>query len=483
LKIPLIILGALGNTPGKGRRVLAKAGVENEKWSRLDPSSLTNEEITACCREIMMKLTERLGLILYLFSALGALWVLDIVCNKWLWRGRLGLGSGRHLAGRKKQGQACPEQSRGDALDTCNAKAGKLVTGMGNMVDAAAGLDIWRLAALANSKVEVKDLLLSDEDWCTIEKKLAQTDSGREFLAEWRRFMLLHGHHCRGELELYNKRWSETPDYILKFVRSHIAQVDKIDPVQNFAASAKQRRQLERQCRRQLKNPIKRTIFNHLLVRAQHGSVFRENAKSEVIKVLTAMRKLLIELGKRLADKGIIENADDVFFLRQEEIAPVVNGRADFDIHQVVAARRAEYDKNSSVTPPDVVFGKFDPDNYVPDTQDEQTEVLNGVGVSPGRATGKARVILRADSDQQLLAGEILVAPFTDPGWTPYFVPAAAIVMDEGGVISHGSIVAREYGIPAVVNVGTATKIIKTGQKIQVDGDLGVVRILQRMII
>jgi pyruvate,water dikinase len=236
---------------------------------------------------------------------------------------------------------------------------------------------------------------------------------------------------------------------------------------------------LEHECRRQLRNPLKRTIFNHLLARAQQGSVFRENAKSEVIKVLTVMRKLLLELGKRLADKGVLENADDVFFLRQEEIAPVIQGNADFDIHGVITARRDEYDKNSSITPPDVVFGRFDPDNYVPDEQDEQTEVLNGIGVSPGRVTGKARVILRADSDQQLLAGEILVAPFTDPGWTPYFVPAAAIVMDEGGVISHGSIVAREYGIPAVVNVGTATKLIRTGQKIQVDGNLGVVRILQ----
>jgi len=105
--------------------------------------------------------------------------------------------------------------------------------------------------------------------------------------------------------------------------------------------------------------------------------------------------------------------------------------------------------------------------------------VLKGLGVSPGIATGKARVILRADTEEQLLAGEILVAPFTDPGWTPYFVPAAAIVMDEGGVISHGSIVAREYGIPAVVNVGDGTKIIKTGQMIEVDGNNGVVRILR----
>ena len=447
LKIPFIIIDTLRNTTKKGRRILTKIGTENEKWSRLDAASLTTEEITTNLQKIMMDITNLAGQALYLFSIMGALPFLDMVCTRWLPDGK--------------------------------TKTGELLAGIGGMVDATAGLDIWRLAAAADSKKEVKDLILSDDDWGTIEGKLSETDSGREFLVDWGRFMHRHGHHCRGELELYNKRWSETPDYILKFVRSHITQMDKIDPVQNFAKAAEQRRQLEKQCREQLKNPIKRTIFNRILIRAQKGSVFRENVKSEVIKLLTAMRKLILELGKRLKEKEVLKNEDDIFFLRYQEIVPIVQGNADHDIRKVISTRRAEYDKNSSITPPDVVFGKFDPDNYVPDTIDEQAQELNGLGVSPGTVTGKARVILRADTEQQLLAGEILVAPFTDPGWTPYFVPAAAIVMDEGGVISHGSIVAREYGIPAVVNVGSATRIIKTGQTIQVDGDRGVVRILQ----
>ena len=447
LKIPFIIVETLRNTTKKGRRILTKVGTENEKWSHLDAASLTTEEITTNLQKIMMDITDLAGQVLYLFSIMGALPFLDMVCTKWLPDGK--------------------------------TKTGELLAGIGGMVDATAGLDIWRLAAAADSKKEVKDLILSDENWGTIEGKLSQTDSGREFLTDWSRFMLRHGHHCRGELELYNKRWIETPDYILKFIRSHITQMDKIDPVQNFARAAQQRRQLEKQCRKHLKNPIKRMIFNYLLVRTQKGSVFRENVKSEVIKLLTAMRKLLIELGKRLKEKNVLKNKDDIFFLRYEEIAPIVEGNAEPDILQVITARRAEYDKNSLITPPDVVFGKFNPDNYISDTIDEQAQELNGLGVSPGTATGKARVILRADTDEQLLAGEILIAPFTDPGWTPYFVPASAIVMDEGGVISHGSIVAREYGIPAVVNVGSATKIIKTGQKIQVDGNRGVVRILQ----
>jgi len=447
LKIPLVIIGSLRNTPEKGRRILAKVGAETEKWSRLDPANLTTEELITCCREVMKDFNELLSHVLYLFGMISAILMLDMICNRWFPEG--------------------------------NAKSGKLLAGMGGMVDATAGLDMWRLAAAAHSKTHVKDIILSDDDWNTIEGKLSRTEPGREFLDQWNRFMLQHGHHCRGELELYNKRWSETPDYILKFIRSHMTQMNEVNPVQNFERAATERRQLEKQYRKQLKNPIKRMIFNHLLIRAQTGSVFRENVKSEVIKLLTAKRKVLLELGKRLHDKNILENEDDVFFLRHEEVAPVVNSNADFDIKKVIGARRAEYDKNRSITPPDVVFGPFDPDTYIPDAIDEQAEVLQGFGVSPGSATGKARVILRADTQEQLLAGEILVAPFTDPGWTPYFVPAAAIVMDEGGIFSHGSIVAREYGLPAAVNVGNATKIIKTGQTIQVDGDRGVVSILQ----
>ena len=113
-----------------------------------------------------------------------------------------------------------------------------------------------------------------------------------------------------------------------------------------------------------------------------------------------------------------------------------------------------------------------------PWTPAAQSRTLKGITVSAGVVRGRARVFLTVDTDEPVLPGEILVAPFTDPGWTPYFVPAAGIVMDMGGLLSHGSIIAREYGIPAVVNVGPATRLIHTGDLIEVDGDLGEVRIL-----
>ena len=119
-------------------------------------------------------------------------------------------------------------------------------------------------------------------------------------------------------------------------------------------------------------------------------------------------------------------------------------------------------------------MGENNPDEDDTEADTTSRNTLSGVPVNPGVVTGPARVILRAGSGK-VRPGEILVAPFTDPGWTPLFLNAAAIVMDMGGILSHGSIVAREYGIPAVVNVGPATKTIKTGQMIRVDGTRGTV--------
>jgi phosphohistidine swiveling domain-containing protein len=201
--------------------------------------------------------------------------------------------------------------------------------------------------------------------------------------------------------------------------------------------------------------------------------------KSVAVRYWAALRFIILELGERLAARRVLESRDDIFFLSMDEIDPVRRGEAGFKVREVVAARRAEHERNLVITPPKVVVGRFDPGNFVPDAIEESAELLTGLAVSPGVVTGPARVILRANTNERVLPGEILVTPFTDPGWAPYFLPAAAIVMDQGGLLSHGSIVAREYGIPAVVNVGPATKIIHTGQTIQVDGNSGVVRILR----
>jgi pyruvate,water dikinase len=223
---------------------------------------------------------------------------------------------------------------------------------------------------------------------------------------------------------------------------------------------------------------LKRTIFRLVLHRAQKGGGFRENLKSEAIRRFALLRRFLLELGRRLATRGRIENADDVFFLEIEEVQSSTLWDAGTNLKAIIAGRRALYEQNLKITPPAVIVGRFDPHTFLPVAVDHGTNVFHGLGVSAGIATGRARVILRSDAHERIQPGEILVAPFIDPGWTPYFVAAAGIVMDMGGMLSHGSIVAREYGIPAVVNVGPATQIIRTGQWLEVDADRGVVRVI-----
>ncbi len=351
----------------------------------------------------------------------------------------------------------------------------RLLAAQGGISDTEAGLDLWRLAVLAHEDPETEEVLNTASNW-----EEARPKAGKRFLAAWDEFMAEHGHHCRGELEFANARWAETPDYVLDLVRSYLRSIDRVDPLARHEKLAQEQAELAEQCRRKLRNPIKRWLFNWSVRGTRKAARNRENWKDAFVRLVAFYRRVLLELGERLHEEGILVESSDILFLKLTEIAPVARGCAEFDVKQQIEARRAEYEKDCSVTPPPVIIGRFDPDKHVVPEVDTDVETLKGIAVSSGVVTGRARVILRTDDDQHIESGEILVAPFTDPAWTPYFLPAAGVVMDMGGVLSHGAVIAREYGLPAVVNVGPASRIIQTGQTIRVDGDSGTVTILDK---
>ena len=128
--------------------------------------------------------------------------------------------------------------------------AGRLLVGMSNMEDAEAGLDLWRLAVKVNDSPILKELILSNAGWDTVYERLCKNSYGQEFLIDWNRFMKAHGHHCRGEIELYNRRWSETPDYILGLIRSYLGSMGKANPLENLKRLASEREQFAQSCRR-----------------------------------------------------------------------------------------------------------------------------------------------------------------------------------------------------------------------------------------
>jgi pyruvate,water dikinase len=322
----------------------------------------------------------------------------------------------------------------------------------------------------------------SEKSWPEVRSRLRLTEHGRKFLAAWDAFMTEHGHHCRGELELFNARWFETPDYILGIVRGYLRSLGQSDPLENQRRLAEERERLTVQCRARLKNPIKRWIFSHSLRRAQELTVYREKLKSQLVRQFAILRRVLLVLGQRLHEQGSLSCRDDIFFLEVSELEPVATGGASFDWRKRIELRRREYEKNLKLNPPRVVNGRFDPNAPGWPVANADAKHLEGIPVSPGVVTGTARVILRADEHEHVLAGEILIAPFTDPAWSPYFITAAGVVMEQGGILSHGSIVAREYGLPAVTNVASATRVIRTGDLVQVDGNRGCVSVLKRLV-
>jgi pyruvate,water dikinase len=347
------------------------------------------------------------------------------------------------------------------------------------MDSAQAGLDLWKLAATANDLPAVREAILCAEDFQQFKDGIADGQQADDFFGAYNGFIALHGHHCRSELELANPRWSERPDYILAQLKAYLKNIDRTNPTENYEKLIGQRKAALLECERLLKGPIKRRLLRYLAGKAQSACVLRENSKSTVVRLLAGIRRILLELAGRFHERGILESPDDIFFLRMDDLELLAKGNIRDDLRETIKARRAEHERNLPLDPPCLVFGRFDPSTQAPEPFDADVTTLTGMGTSDGIITGPARVILHADDSEQVNAGEILVAPFTDPGWTPYFIPAAGIVMEQGGHLSHGSVIAREYGLPAVVNVPHAASIIKTGQRIQVDGGEGIVRILE----
>lgn len=358
--------------------------------------------------------------------------------------------------------------------DEQHALANQLLAGVGGLEDAQSGFDLWDLARRIADNYELLTIVQSGQTFESLRPQLETNESGRALLAAWDFFMTQHGHLCRGEIELGNPRWSEQPDRILEMIRSFLPDPETSNPHKRRRQSVMRREEMLTDCRKRL-NPLKRWIFSGAVRKGQLASRVRENIKNRLICAVAVMRQVLLELGRRLTTRGVLNCTEDIFFVFCEELESVVVGSIEpQDIRRQILSRRKEYDFNCSLNPPSVLVGCFDPAKHVHTQPDHAAKILNGLAVSAGIVSGPARVILHA-SDDFVRPGEILVAPFTDPGWTPYFVNAAGIVMDQGGLLSHGSIVAREFGIPCVVNVGPATRIIRTGQIIRVDGNTGTV--------
>jgi pyruvate,water dikinase len=201
----------------------------------------------------------------------------------------------------------------------------------------------------------------------------------------------------------------------------------------------------------------------------------REHPKYLIMKLMLIFKKALLDEAKILVQKGQLENERDIFYVGFWELYKAIQN--DESLLQLVEERKEEYKHFNKLTAPRLITSDGEEIKGSYKRENLPEGALVGMAASSGVIEGIAKVVMNP-SETSLSKGEILVAPFTDPGWTPLFINAAGLVTEIGGLLTHGTVVAREYGMPAVVGVTDATKRIKTGQKIKVDGNNGFVVLL-----
>ncbi len=288
-------------------------------------------------------------------------------------------------------------------------------------------------------------------------------------------FLRRFGHRAIAEIDLGMPRWSDDPSHLLGVMRNYLRlDADDLDPVSQFRAGQVKAESMitsltERAAERS--RPRAR-LAGWTLRRVRQLLGLRESPKFMLIVALATMREHLRAVGQELAATHVIDQVDDVFFL---DLGDARRGLAGEDLRALVAERREAYQQELKRRHiPRLLLSDGTEPEAVAVAAARADGALTGSPASTGTVTGRARVVLDPVG-AHLEPGEILVAPSTDPGWTPLFLTAGGLVMEMGGSNSHGAVVAREYGIPAVVGVPEATHKIETGQLITVDGAAGLV--------
>jgi rifampicin phosphotransferase len=309
--------------------------------------------------------------------------------------------------------------------------------------------------------------------------ELAKLAGGEEAQAAIRAYLAQYGMRCVGEIDITRPRWSERPTTLVPLI---------LDNVRNFTAGeAKRRLEAGRQVARSKEQELLQRLralpdgkrkaeqAKRMIDRVRTFSGYREYPKYGIVSRYFVYKQALLEEAERLVQADVLRDKEDIFYLTFHELHDVVRTREVDD--QLIRDRKGEYSSYQALTPPrvltsdgEVIAGAYRRDDVPPGA-------LVGLPVSAGTVEGRARVI-RDIRQADLDAGDILVTTYTDPSWTPLFLAIRGLVTEVGGLMTHGAVIAREYGLPAVVGVERATSLIRDGQRIRVHGTDGYIEIL-----
>jgi prodigiosin/undecylprodigiosin synthetase len=369
--------------------------------------------------------------------------------------------------------------------ESSNGIQNRLKTQMSNLRTVEVTRDVWALANKASMYDGITNILklgvVSE-----MPSLLRDHPEGVQF---WNKevvpFMRNHGTRSWQEMELTNPRWIDDPSYIFQMVRKFLNSDSTLEDIiqdRGLKHSSNYNSEEDQEIQTLVsKLPIfKRHILNIVIKLYSKCSELRETTRMSFINQIWIVRRIVYEVARRLIDQGILHNFDEVAYMDYADIQNYLSEKKEakdcFSRKKIEANYRLHQFHMRLPDPPLTFIGAYDPtERFI---RDVNTEIIEGLGASPGKARGKARVIhdlvRQADEFQP---GEILVAHFTDASWTPLFVTAAGVIADIGSMLSHSSIVAREFKIPAIVNTRIATKAIRTGDTVIVDGTTGTVHI------
>ena len=369
-----------------------------------------------------------------------------------------------------------------------------LLKALPDLVSSIPPVKLWELSRMIRANEPLHDLIAGS----TATQALARIRTDRRF-AEFRgafdAFLEDWGFRCSAELMLTSPSFQEDPAPAIDLLRSYAA-MDGESPVDQLARQSAERvRDTQRVLATLRGSRLSRWIpfvsqarpVAIVLRATQRCIQLRERARLKQALLYSRLRRIALALGERLTDDGRLTKPEDIFFLTVEEVDLLVSGGEMFPDHvaALIELRRRGHAELSAAAPPDSL--RLDPGAYFKravtrtgdvGTQSVQTE-LRGVGACGGRTTASAAILQDVTQSHRLRAGDVLVTRQTDPGWGPIFPLISGLVIERGGMLSHGAIIAREFGIPSVVGVKDATRLIQHGGSVTVDGDRGVVRLAE----
>jgi outer membrane protein assembly factor BamB len=352
-------------------------------------------------------------------------------------------------------------------------------------VSAQQAFDLTALAATARAEPAVRAQLLSDP---LDVAALRVTLQGTAFASAFERFLEIYGHRGLYESDWALPRYSEDPTPLFRAIRAHL---DESPHAGGWSATPRQSpdaAQAWSDFERRLTPWQRWTLLPQarwLVKRIKQYYVWREHCRYEMIRTLSVLRRWHLVLAHRFAERGWIADPQHYFLLEIDEVGRIVqHGPAALDIAALVKRRTAELERNRRITMPLLMREAELPDliRRAGVSSEDDGGDLRGVTTSPGRVEGEVAVILDPGHFASMKRGAILVARATDPSWTPLFTLASGVIVEVGGILSHASTVAREYGLPALANVQNATKRLRTGERVVLDATRGFVRKLTLLL-